>query len=76
MSKVYDLSTECSQTFYLKSKESNTCKCKKKVSFNPSIGIFFIESYKEYNHIECKCKKDKIKRFNKSQRVGCSCEIF
>ena len=49
--------------FYSKSRETklNIFKCKKKFLFNPSIEFFFIESYKEYNQIECKYKNDKLK---------------
>ena len=48
----------------------------KKVTFTPSIGVFYIESYKKYNKIDCKYKKENLKNFNKSKRVGCSCEIL
>ena len=46
------------------------------VTFTPSIGVFYIESYKKYNKIDCKYKKENLKNFNKSKRVGCSCEIL
>ncbi len=77
MSKVIDLSTEYSQTFFCsKSIEKKIKHSKKKVTFTPSIGVFYIESYKKYNKIDCKYKKENLKNFNKSKRVGCSCEIL
>ena len=49
--------------FYSKSRETkfNIFQCKKNFFLILQLKFFFIESYKEYNQIECKYKNDKLK---------------